>query len=78
MMPEQIFIIPLRGCPVFPGVFTTIEVSDPLDLDVLKYARNYPGLGLLLLKDNEKTSADLCADDFYSIGTFVRIKNQKN
>jgi len=75
-LPEQIFIIPLRGCPVFPGVFTTVEVSDPLDLDVLKYARNYPGLGLLLLKDNEKTNADLCADDFYSIGTFVRIKNQ--
>ena len=75
-LPQQIFIIPMRGCPVFPGVFTTIEVSDPLDVDVVGYSRNYNGLGLLLLRTEDKPSAELTADDFYSVGTFVRIKNQ--
>ena len=75
-LPQQIFIIPMRGCPVFPGVFTTIEVSDPLDLDVVGYSRNYNGLGLLLLRSEDKPSSELTADDFYNVGTFVRIKNQ--
>lgn len=75
-LPRQIFIIPMRGCPVFPGLYSTIEVSDPLDLDVVRYSGNYQGVGLLLLKGNDKASSDLTADDFYSIGTFVRIKNQ--
>ncbi len=77
-LPQQIFIIPMRGCPVFPGVYTTIEVTDPLDLDVVNYSREYNGLGLLLLKTEDKPSSELSADDFYSIGTFVRIKNQIN
>ncbi len=76
--PEHIFIIPMRGCPVFPGLLTTIEVSDPLDLEVVKYSDRYNGFGLLLLKNEDKGAKDLSAEDFYSVGTFVKVKNKVN
>ena len=76
--PERIFIIPMRGCPVFPGLFTTIEVSDPLDIEAVRFSEKCSGFGLLLLKDEEKNTSKLTADDFYSIGTFVKVKNKIN
>ncbi len=75
-LPENIYIIPMRGCPVFPGLFTTIEVSEPSDIKVVRNAEAGNGFGLLLLKDDETPSRALTADDFYSIGTFVRVKNR--
>ncbi|MCQ2398437.1 MAG: endopeptidase La, partial [Sphaerochaetaceae bacterium] len=75
-MPHHILIIPMRGCPVFPGLFTTIEVSEPLDIHVVKYSEHYNGFGLLLLKNEDKSSDSLTADDFHEIGTFVRVKNK--
>ncbi|MCR5760638.1 MAG: endopeptidase La [Sphaerochaetaceae bacterium] len=75
-LPENIYIIPMRGCPVFPGLFTTIEVSEPSDIKVVKNAEAGNGFGLLLLKDEDASSRALTADDFYSIGTFVRVKNR--
>lgn len=74
--PDHIFILPMRGCPVFPGLFTTIEVSDPNDINIVNFAERYEGFGLLLLKNEEATPEYLTADDFYQIGTFVRVKNK--
>lgn len=68
----------MRGCPVFPGLFTTIEVSDKQDLEIVEQSKKFNGFGLLLLKNEEKSNKSLTADDFYQIGTFVRVKNQIN
>ncbi|MCR4676405.1 MAG: endopeptidase La [Sphaerochaetaceae bacterium] len=75
-LPENIFIIPMRGCPVFPGLFTTIEVSEPSDMKVVKNTEPGNGFGLLLLKNEEAPSRALTADDFYTIGTFVKVRNR--
>ena len=77
-LPKNILIVPMRGCPVFPGLFTTIEVSDKQDLDIIKHASKYGGFGLLMLKNEEKSTNALTAEDFCQIGTFVKIKNQVN
>ena len=77
-LPKNILIIPMRGCPVFPGLFTTIEVSDKQDLEIVEQAKKFNGFGLLLLKNEEKSTKTLTVEDFYQIGTFVRVKNQIN
>ena len=53
-LPELISIIPMRICPVFPGLLTTIEITDPHDIDTVKYASEETVIGVLLLKDSEK------------------------
>ena len=77
-LPTTIFIIPMRGCPIFPGLFTTIEVSDKQDIDIIRHCERYNGFGLLLLKNDAKENTKLTEDDFYKVGTFVRVKNQIN
>ncbi|MCF0238093.1 MAG: endopeptidase La [Sphaerochaetaceae bacterium] len=77
-LPKAIFIIPMRGCPVFPGLFTTIEVSDKQDINIVKQSEKFNGFGLVQLKDNEKNNGNLTINDFCEIGTFVRVKNQIN
>lgn len=73
---QNIYIVPLRTCPVFPGMFTTIEVTDPLDIKSIELSEKNGGFGLLLLKNTDRDSKHLTPDDFYSIGTFARTKNQ--
>lgn len=77
-LPTTIFIIPMRGCPIFPGLFTTIEVSDKQDIDIIRHCERYNGFGLLLLKNDAKDNNKLTEEDFYKVGTFVRVKNQIN
>ena len=77
-LPKNILILPVSGCPVFPGIFTTIEVSDKADLDTVKHAEKLNGFGLLLLKNENKHNRVLTQEDFYQVGTFARIKNQIN
>ncbi len=75
---NHIFIVPMRGCPVFPGMFTTIEVTDPIDVRAVQYSESQNGFGLLLLKGDAKTSGEYVKEDFHSIGTFVKVKNKIN
>lgn len=77
-LPKNILIIPMRGCPVFPGLYTTIEVSDKQDIEIVKQSERFNGFGLVLLKNEDKSSKTLTVEDFYQIGTFVRVKNQIN
>ena len=77
-LPRAIFIIPMRGCPVFPGLFTTIEVSDKQDIEIIRHCERFNGFGLVMLKNDNKDTTKLTEDDFYNVGTFVRVKNQIN
>lgn len=77
-LPRAIFIIPMRGCPVFPGLYTTIEVSDKQDIDIIRHCEKFNGFGLVMLKNDNKDTSKLTEDDFYHVGTFVRVKNQIN
>ncbi len=75
---NHILIVPMRGCPVFPGMFTTIEVTDPVDIQTVRYSETQNGFGLLLLKSNSKPKGKFTKDDFCEIGTFVKVKNKIN
>ena len=77
-LPKVIFIIPMRGCPVFPGLYTTIEVTDKQDIDIIRHCEQFNGFGLVMLKSDGKDNKKLSEDDFYKVGTFVRVKNQIN
>ena len=77
-LPKVIFIIPMRGCPVFPGLYTTIEVTDKQDIDIIRHCEQFNGFGLVMLKSDGKDNKRLSEDDFYKVGTFVRVKNQIN
>jgi len=77
-LPRAIFIIPMRGCPVFPGLFTTIEVSDKQDIDIIRHCEQFNGFGLVMLKNDGKDNNKLTEEDFHRVGTFVRVKNQIN
>ncbi len=77
-LPRAIFIIPMRGCPVFPGLYTTIEVSDKQDIDIIRHCEKFNGFGLVMLKNDNKDTNKLTEDDFHKVGTFVRVKNQIN
>ncbi|MBO4394027.1 MAG: endopeptidase La, partial [Spirochaetales bacterium] len=77
-LPRAIFIIPMRGCPVFPGLYTTIEVSDKQDIEIIRHCERFNGFGLVMLRNEGKDTSKLTEDDFYKVGTFVRVKNQIN
>ena len=77
-LPRAIYIVPMRSCPIFPGLFTTIEVSDKQDIEIIKNSQRFNGFGLVMLKSDAQDKEMLSEDDFYRVGTFVRIKNQVN
>lgn len=72
MLPNNLFILPLTGNPVFPGLFTPLVVSDPNDVAIVNQAVNHGGnLGLLLVRspdEDEYSPANL-----YGVGTVVKI-----
>ncbi len=77
-LPKVIFIIPMRGCPVFPGLYTTIEVTDKQDIEIIRHCERFNGFGLVMLRNDIKDNNKLSEDDFHKVGTFVRVKNQIN
>ena len=58
-LPTTIFIIPMRGCPVFPGLFTTIEVSDKQDIDIIRHCEQYNGFGLVMVIESFNCSINV-------------------
>ena len=77
MLPERLFIIPLMGKPIFPGIFTPILIESDDDIEVVNKAiSNDSMIGLILLKNDEEEAVS--AADFYRIGTVARIVKKIN
>ncbi len=75
-MPNKLFIVPIAGRPIFPGVFTPLMVNNAEDTRVIEEAYNGDGyIGIVMLKnDTEKpTMADL-----HNVGTVARIIKKIN
>ena len=52
ILPDKLFIIPLSGKPIFPGIFTPLMIVSPKDLTVVEHSLlNDNMIGLVLLKD---------------------------
>ncbi|MCH3908120.1 MAG: endopeptidase La [Sphaerochaeta sp.] len=74
MLPNNLFILPVVGNPVFPGLFTPLMLSDPQDIDIINQATKHGGfLGLLLTRSPEAKEGQLTPTDMYEVGTVAKI-----
>jgi ATP-dependent Lon protease len=73
LLPNNLFILPVTGNPVFPGLFTPLMITDNQDVEIVNQAIKHGGfLGLLLVKD-ETESEEYSAQNLYSVGTVAKI-----
>ncbi|MFA6845899.1 MAG: endopeptidase La [Sphaerochaetaceae bacterium] len=74
MLPNNLFILPVTGNPVFPGLFTPLMISDSQDLEIVDQALKHGGyIGLLLTHNDTPKEGPLGAQDLFEIGTVAKI-----
>ncbi|TFG59862.1 MAG: endopeptidase La, partial [Spirochaetales bacterium] len=77
MLPNKLFIIPLSGNPIYPGIFTPMMLSEAQDIALADESMSGDSmLGFLLLRSNESQNTD--ADELYTIGTAAKIIKRIN
>ncbi|HBD67846.1 MAG TPA: endopeptidase La [Treponema sp.] len=76
--PNKLFLIPIAGRPIFPGVFTPLMISNSNAEDAKVVEEAYEGdgfIGIVMLKEEvEKPSVN----DLYKVGTVARIIKKIN
>lgn len=76
-LPDKLYIIPLSGKPIFPGIFTPLMIMSKKDIEVVEQSlMNDSMLGLVLLKDDEP--AQVSSEDLYTVGTAAKIVKKIN
>ena len=76
-LPDKLFIVPLLGKPIFPGIFTPIMITSNDDIQIVNQAmENDKVIGLVLLKEEDEEAAG--PDDIYKIGTAAKIVKKIN
>ena len=81
MLPDRLFIVPLSGKPIFPGIFTPLMIVSHQDIATVEKALTKSGgiLGLTMLKDdNGEDDSPVSVDDLYSVGTVAKIVKKIN
>ncbi len=77
VLPEQLYIIPIRYRPIFPGIVTPLIISQGRFTRVIDNALNESrAIGLVLIKDDERNEIDF--KDIYEFGTVARILKKIN
>lgn len=75
--PENIYILVMHAHPIFPGLFTPLEIHDPENINLIEHAIKTKGyIGLCMTKDQNKSSNDI--DNIYKVGTFAQIMKKIN
>ncbi len=73
LLPNNLFILPVTGNPVFPGLFTPLMITDNQDVEIVNQAIKHGGfLGLLLVKE-DLDQEEYSKDNLYTIGTVAKI-----
>ncbi len=73
LLPNNLFILPVTGNPVFPGLFTPLMITDNQDVEIVNQAIKHGGfLGLLLVKD-DNDEEEYSEKNLYTIGTVAKI-----
>lgn len=76
LMPNKLFIIPLMGRPIFPGIFTPIMINNPDDVKVVEEAYSADGfIGICMLKTDTDQHT---VSDLHQVGTVARIIKKIN
>ncbi len=83
ILPSQLFIIPVSGHPMFPGIFTPVMINSQEDVKTVEQAYEGDGfIGIVLMKDDEDDKKDgknsVTVKDLYQVGTVARIIKKIN
>ena len=77
ILPEKIFVVPLKYRPVYPGMVTPLVVPPgPLAESLEKVIDNANYLGLVMQKDDSRNGFD--SDNVYRVGTLGKILKKMN
>jgi ATP-dependent Lon protease len=77
ILPARLFIIPLRGKPIFPGILTPVMLPTGQEADTVEKAIAADSfIGLTLVK-NDKVETP-AADDLFEVGTAAKIVRRIN
>ena len=77
ILPARLFVIPLRGKPIFPGILTPVMLPSAREADTVEKAiaaDSFIGLVLAKTDDNENPGAD----DLFTVGTAAKIVRRIN
>lgn len=73
---NKLYLIPVSGRPIFPGIFTPLMITANEDARVAEEAYNGDGLiGIVMLKNDSETPS---ASDLHTVGTVARIIKKIN
>jgi ATP-dependent Lon protease len=77
ILPARLFVIPIRGKPIFPGILTPLMLPSAADADTVDKAIAADSfIGLVLTKSDEIQNPG--GDDLFSIGTVAKIARRIN
>lgn len=73
---NKLFIVPLSGRPIFPGIFTPLMITGTEDVKVVDEAYSGDGLiGIIMMKQDTESPS---LSDLYEVGTVARIIKKIN
>lgn len=77
VLPDQLYLIPIRYRPIFPGIVTPLIISQGRFTRVIdKVLNDSRTIGLVLIKDDEKGEIEF--EDLYKFGTAARVLKKIN
>ena len=76
MLPNKLYVLPIQGRPMFPGIFTPLMINSGDDTTVVERAYDGDGfIGIIMTQNDEDEPT---ASDLYSVGTVARIIKKIN
>ena len=76
-LPNHIYVVPLQGKPIFPGIFTPIMITGTEDIAVIdKAMETHKVVGLVLTTDSGAESPG--PEELYQVGTAAKIVKRIN
>lgn len=76
LLPNKLFLVPLTGRPIFPGIFTPVMINNPDDVKAVEDVYSGDGfVGILMIKNEVDSPA---VADLYDVGTVARIIKKIN
>ncbi|MCK5155775.1 MAG: endopeptidase La [Spirochaetales bacterium] len=77
ILPNRLFVIPLTGNPIFPGIFTPLLIESTDDIAVVEKSLEHDNMiGLLLTKDESENEFDPA--NLHAVGTTAKIVKKIN
>jgi ATP-dependent Lon protease len=77
ILPARLFLLPLHGKPIFPGILTPMMIPSAADADTVEKAIAADSfIGLVLTKSD--TAENPAAEDLFDVGTVAKIVRRIN